>query len=130
MVADTKPFSWPMKRACLYYAFAGQRLLAQRGVVASLWVGTVIYAPGTPAAYRITPHAWLETATDYIDFSTLPRWGKVTVIPHELVASEQSDVHPGFTRVLVLRSPENPHLLHYLTSHHARFERQVGRTEW
>ena len=128
-VARTKPMGWEMKRACLYYAFAGQRLLERQGIAASLWVGAVVYAPGTGATYPISPHAWLETSTDFIDFSTLPRWGEVTVIPHELVATERSEVKPGETRVLVLRRPENPRLLGYLTAHRARFERRVRRWE-
>ncbi len=125
MVARTKPIHWETRRSCLYYAFAGQRLLARQGIAASLWVGTIVYDPGTPAAYPITPHAWLETADEFIDYSTLPRWGKVTVIPHQWVASEQSDVDPGLTRVLVLRFPEDPDLLRYLIAHRARFERMA-----
>jgi len=122
MVARTKPIHWEARRSCLYYAFAGQRLLARQGIAASLWVGTIVYDPGTPAAYPITPHAWLETADEFIDYSTLPRWGKVTVIPHQWVASKQSDVDPGVTRVLVLRFPEDLDILGYLTVHRARFE--------
>jgi hypothetical protein len=129
MVERTKPMGWEMKRACLYYAFAGQHLLARQGIAARLWVGAVVYAPGTTAAYSISPHAWLETSTDFIDFSTLPRWGEVTVIPHQLVASERSEVKPGATGVLVLRTPENLRLLGYLTAHRARFEHLVRRWE-
>lgn len=129
MVARTKPIDWEMTRACLYYAFAGQRLLAHHGVAASLWVGSIVYAPETTAAYRIRPHAWLETATDLIDYSTLPRWGKVMVIPHGLVASGRSEVNPGVTRVLVLRRPEDLGLLGYLTAHRERFELMVRRGE-
>ncbi|MFZ0791053.1 MAG: lasso peptide biosynthesis protein [Chromatiaceae bacterium] len=129
LVARTKPMGWEMKRACLYYAFAGQHLLERQGIAASLWVGAVVFAPATIAAHPISPHAWLETSTDFIDFSTLPRWGEVTVIPHELVASERSEVKPGATGVLVLRTPENPRLLGYLTAHRARFERLVRHWE-
>jgi len=106
-----------------------QRLLARQGIAASLWVGTVVYVPGTTAAHRISPHAWLETATDFIDFSTLPRWGQMTVIRRALVASEGSEVDPGLTMVLVLRSPENLRLVRCLIAHRARFERIVRREE-
>jgi hypothetical protein len=80
LAARTKPVEWPLLRACLYYALAGQRLLAARGIPTVLNRGRLIYAPGTPACHPIHPHVWLESPGHLIDFSTLPRWGRPTVL--------------------------------------------------
>ncbi len=117
--AQSRPQHWPMKRACLYYALAGQALLAQQGIPAQLVVGRVVYAPGTSAAYAIRPHAWLETETHFIDFATLPRWGEATVVPRALMATEAAAVRSGVTQVLVAPAPLDRPLQRYL-SHHAR----------
>ena len=126
VVALSKPADWETAHSCLYYAFAGQHLLAQRGIAATLWVGTVVYDPGTSTRHGITPHAWLETATHFIDAATLPRWGAVTVIPLELVATNASQIIPGETQVLVRRRPGDRDLLQYLAEHRARFEDAVN----
>jgi hypothetical protein len=118
-VDRTRPRHWPIKRACLYYALAGQALLAWHGVSSQLRVGDVVYAPGTARAYPISPHAWLESGGAFIDYATLPRWGRVTVIPAEGVAAEPSRVVPGVTQVLAVGAIPDPQLEHYL-NHHAR----------
>jgi hypothetical protein len=123
LVERTKPDDWALRRACLYYAFAGQHLLAQHGIAASVWVGAVVYDPGTAASHQIWPHAWLETATDFIDYSALPRWGTVKVIPRRLVARSPAEVRPGRTRVLALRRIEDLDLVAYLRFHRERFDR-------
>ena len=46
MVARSKPDSWEMRRACLYYALAGQHLLARHGISATLRVGETIRIKG------------------------------------------------------------------------------------
>lgn len=122
LVARTKPAGWASRYACLYYALAGRRLLAQHGIAAELMTGAVIYAPGTPHRHRIRPHAWLETGTHLIDFATLPRRGEVTVIPLDRVARRGRDVRPGITRGLALLRPRDPDHLHYLARHCARFK--------
>jgi len=129
IVAHSKPTDWEFRRACLYYAFAGQYLLARQGIAATLWVGTVVYDPQTPADHLISPHAWLETATHFIDYSTLPRWGNVKVIPHNRVATDQSEVVPGATQVLALHRAEDPGLIAYLSVHRARFEKKMNGGE-
>ena len=125
LVERTKPNDWALRRACLYYAFAGQHLLAQQGIPASVWVGAVVYAPGTAASHQIWPHAWLETATHFIDYAALPRWGAVKFIPRHLVARTPAEVRPGRTRVLALRRIEDLDLVTYLTFHRERFDRIV-----
>ncbi|MGE5155153.1 MAG: hypothetical protein ACM3ST_14200 [Bdellovibrio bacteriovorus] len=125
LVERSKPAEWALRRACLYYAFAGQHLLLQRGIVASVWVGAVVYDPETAASHEIWPHAWLETATHFIDYAALPRWGEVRVIPHHLVARSPSEVRPGVTRVLALQRVEDLDLVTYLAAHRARFDRIV-----
>jgi len=121
--ARTRPATWPLKRACLYYALAGQYLLARAGIDTTLHIGTVIYDPQTPAAHRISPHAWLETAHHFVDYATLPRRGQVTVIGLGQVAADEADVMPGQTRVLALGEPDNPQLHAYVAVHRARFLR-------
>jgi hypothetical protein len=118
-VVATRPRHWPMKRACLYYALAGQTLLARQGIATRLVVGQVVYQPGTPAAYAIAPHAWLETETRFVDYAALPRWGRVAVIPRDLVAVHPSEVVPGVTRVQVIADALDAPLQHYL-NHHQR----------
>jgi hypothetical protein len=125
LVQLSKPADWDLRRACLYYAFAGQHLLWQRGIAASIWIGAVIYDPGTPTSHKIWPHAWLETATHYIDYSALPRWGQVKIIPLHLVARSPLEVRPGITRVLALRRMEDLDVAVYLATHRARFDRIV-----
>ena len=126
LVARSKPVEWGMKHACLYYAVAGQYLLAKQGIDAALWVGAVIYYPGTSRHHEISPHAWLETNHYFIDYSTLPRWGKTMIIPHNRVASDPERVNPGFARVLALHRPVDYDLIDYLAEHRARFERIVS----
>jgi hypothetical protein len=129
MAARTKPAHWEMRRACLYYALAGQALLARRGIATSLRVGAVIYAPGTAAAHGISPHAWLETPSLFIDYSTLPRWGEVSVIPRARVAPAPAAVEPGVTGVLTRLRPADADLRGYLSAHRARFRRMLSRTQ-
>jgi hypothetical protein len=135
VVARTKPLHWECRRACLYYALAGQHLLARQGIPAALRFGSVVYGPGAPAAHTIDPHAWLETPTGLVDYATLPRWGVVTVIPHELVATTPWEVQPGVTRVLTQRWPSDAALRGYLSTHRSRFEHILrretgGRDPW
>jgi hypothetical protein len=125
LVERSKPAEWALRRSCLYYAFAGQDLLARRGISASVWVGAVVYDPGTAASHQIWPHAWLETATHFIDFSALPRWGTVKVIPRHLVARRPWEVRPGTTRALALPRVEDAQLVAYLALHRERFDRKV-----
>lgn len=127
MVVRTKPAEWEMCRACLYYAFAGRTLLARHGIMASLRIGAVIYAPGTEAAHGISPHAWLETPSHFIDYSTLPRWGEVSIIPRARVAHTPEAVQPGVSRVLTRLRPADPDLLGYLSSHGGRFELMLSQ---
>ena len=126
LVAHSKPADWEMRRSCLYYALAGQYLLARNGIDAILWTGAVVYDPRTRARHPISPHAWLETASHFIDYSTLPRWGEVTVIPREQTATETTSVHAGITRVLLFHRPGDSALIDYLDTHRARFDRIVN----
>jgi len=119
--AATRPRHWPMKRACLYYALAGQALLARRGVAAGLRAGRVVYWPGTPAAYPIDPHTWLRSGAYFIDYAALPRWQRVAVIPGHLVAAAPAQVVPGITRVLAVPDALDPQLQRYLQHHHRCF---------
>ncbi|MCF7992317.1 MAG: lasso peptide biosynthesis protein [Thiohalocapsa sp.] len=121
LAVRTKPVHWPRKRACLYYALAGQSLLAAHGIPSALYVGDVIYAPGTRLCHPIEPHAWLRTATHFVDFATLPRWGRVTVLPADRIAGADADVVPGRSAVLTLPQAPNPQLSAYLRYHAKRF---------
>jgi len=121
-VARTRPPYWPMKRACLYYAIAGQALLAEHGIPARLRVGRVVYWPGTASAHPITPHAWLETTTDFVDFAMLPRRGQTSVIPLQQVATSPSAVVPGPTRVLAIAAEIDAPLGLYLRHHYRLFQ--------
>ena len=127
MVARTKPQDWKMRHACLYYAFAAQTLLARDGIATSLRVGAVIYRPGTATAHGISPHAWLETPGYFIDYSTLPRWGEVSLIPRQRVAAAPAEVEPGVTAVLTRLRPADADLRRYLAAHRMRFQSMLGR---
>jgi hypothetical protein len=85
----------------------------------------VVYDPGTAASHQIWPHAWIETASHFIDFSALPRWGTVKVIPRHLVARTPWEVRPGTTRVLALPRVEDLGLVTYLAFHRQRFDRRA-----
>ena len=126
LVAHSKPAAWEMRRSCLYYALAGPYRVARNGRDAILWTGAVVYDPRTRARHPISPHAWLETASHFIDYSTLPRWGEVTVIPREQTATETTSVHAGITRVLLFHRPGDSALIDYLDTHRARFDRIVN----
>nr|WP_200347906.1 lasso peptide biosynthesis B2 protein [Halochromatium glycolicum] len=137
MAASTRPRYWPLKRACLYYALAGQVLLAEQGISAQLRVGRVVYHPGTARAHAIAPHVWLETATHFIDYATLPRWGQVTIIPRDRVAVVPAEVVPGGSRVLAARAEVDDGLRLYLNHHNRQFqgrlrglERRCGGRRW
>lgn len=125
-VAVTRPQHWPRKRACLYYAFAGQALLAEQGIAARLRVGQVVYRPRSVAAHPITPHVWLETPAAFIDYATLPRWGSVTVIPRNRVAGAPTQVVPGVTPVLAVAAPADAALARWLGHHGRRFRVRSG----
>lgn len=121
LVASSRPPHWPLRRSCFYYALAGQALLARHGISACLHVGQVSYFPGTAHAHPIAPHAWLATEIGFIDYATLPRWGRVTVIPHALVATDPSLVMPGVTQVLTLSAGPDDPLTWCLQDHYRRF---------
>ncbi|WP_295882952.1 lasso peptide biosynthesis protein [uncultured Thiohalocapsa sp.] len=125
-VALTRPQHWPMKRACLYYALAGQALLAEHGIPARLRVGRVVYRPGSDAAHAIAPHVWLETPAAFIDYATLPRWGRVSVIPRALVAAAPAQVVAGRTPVLAVAAPADAALVRWLSHHARRFQTRAG----
>lgn len=127
LVARTKPPHWECRRACLYYALAGQHLLARQGIPAALRFGSVVYGPGAPAAHAIDPHAWLETPTGLVDYATLPRWGVVMVIPRGLAARAPWEVRPGVTPVLAEWWPADAALRGYLATHRSRFEHILRR---
>jgi hypothetical protein len=129
LAARTMPANWELLHACLYYALAGQYLLAQRGLVTRLEGGVVVYNPYSPASHDIKPHVWLETDTHFIDGSTLARWGYITVIPRQRVARRPGEVIPGFTRVLILEQRSDPEFLNYIATHRARFERTLQGVE-
>jgi hypothetical protein len=125
--ARTRPSNWPLRRACLYYALAGQYVLARKGIPSSLRRGTVVYAPGGPSAHRISPHAWLETATHFVDYATLPRWGRPTIVSRQQVATAIAQVEPGDTAVLALSEPIVGSMRGYIAVHRARLARQIMR---
>jgi hypothetical protein len=129
LAARTMPANWELLHACLYYALAGQYILAQRGFVTRLEGGAVIYNPFSSACHDIKPHVWLETDTHFIDGSTLPRWGYITVIPRQRVARHPGEVIPGFTRILILEQRSDPEFLNYIATHRARFERALQGAE-
>lgn len=127
LAARTRPADWALLRSCLYYALAGQYLLARQGVATRLESGAVMYDPSTPGRHGIDPHAWLESRTHFIDCATLPRWGVVTVIPLSLVARDPVDVIPGVTRVLIVGRRSDPEYLDYLDGHRTRFAEALRR---
>ena len=127
LAAYTRPAQWEMLRSCIYYALAGQYLLARRGVATRLEAGAIMYNPKTPQRHGIDPHIWLESPTHLIDCATLPRRGGVTVIPLSLVAQHDAGVIPGVTRALIVDRYRYPAYLDYLAGHRARFA-EVLRT--
>ena len=127
LAAQTRPADWALLRSCLYYALAGQYLLARQGVATRLESGAVMYNPFTPRRHGINPHVWLENRTHFIDCATLPRWGVVTVIPLSLVARHAADVIPEVTRVLIVERRQDPEYLAYLDGHRARFADALRR---
>jgi hypothetical protein len=127
LAARTRPADWALLRSCLYYALAGQYLLARQGVATRLESGAVMYDPSTPRRHGIHPHVWLVSRTHFIDCATLPRWGVVTVIPLSLVARHPVDVIPGVTRVLIVGRRSDPEYLDYLDDHRARFADALRR---
>jgi hypothetical protein len=129
LAAQTRPPDWQLLRSCLYYALAGQYLLARQGIETRLESGALQYNPSTPARHGIDPHVWLETRTHLIDCATLPRWGEVTVIPRSRVATHRDEVFPGLTRVLVVERYRDPEQLAYITGHRARFVERLRRLD-
>lgn len=127
MVAKTRPLEWPELHACLYYALAGQRLLAEAGISTRLVQGTVVYGPYIAGQHKINPHIWLETATHIIDYATLPRWGEVSVIPRSLAARNARAVTPGLTRILAWPRPRSAPEQRFIMMHRARFEQALKR---
>ena len=124
----TKPADWELLHACLYYALAGQYILAGRGVPTRLRGGAVLYYPDTPLHHPIKPHVWLETGTHFIDCSALPRWGYIAVIPLQEVARNPASVVPGVSRLLILEERNDPEFLGYVARHRARFEHILRET--
>jgi len=125
LVERSKPEDWQIRRACLYYALAGQRLLAESSISADLRVGAVLYAPASPHHHSIHPHFWLETPTHLIDFSTLPRWGHVSLIPLPLVARAPWEIRPGFTSIAVAPIACETECRDFLSMHRRRFQRAM-----
>jgi hypothetical protein len=117
------PRDWQLLHGCLYYALAGQYLLARYGIGTELKGGTVVYFPTSPLHHRIKPHVWLETASHYIDCSALPRWGYIVVLPLRQVAHDQALIMPGLTEVLILEERDDPEFADYVAEHRGRFER-------
>ncbi|MGD2084288.1 MAG: hypothetical protein PVF91_15105, partial [Chromatiales bacterium] len=107
----------------------GQRLLAARGITTALRLGTIVYAPGTAARHPIHPHVWLESGTHLIDFSTLPRWGKPTVVPLARVTRSPRRPMPGAAQVLTLLEPCDEPCLGWLAEHRARFRTRAAETD-
>jgi hypothetical protein len=127
--AATRPRHWPLRHACLYYAMAGQTLLARHGIPATLRVGRVVYRPGSPTAHPINPHVWLDTGTHFVDYALLPRCNEVAVVPAGLVATHPAQVVPGVTPVLAITTDHEASMELYLRHHYRRF---LGRysTPW
>jgi hypothetical protein len=125
----TTPANWELLHACLYYALAGQYILACRGIPARLKGGAVLYYPDTPLRHDIKPHVWLETGTHFIDCSALPRWGYIAVIPLQQVTRNLASDIPEMTRLLILEERNDPEFLDYVARHRARFERILRGAE-
>jgi len=119
----TTPANWELLHACVYYALAGQYILARRGIPTRLKGGAVLYYPDTPLHHNIKPHVWLETDTHFIDCSALPRWGYIAVIPLQQVARNPASVIPEMTRLLILEDRNDPEFLDHVATHRARFDR-------
>lgn len=125
----TAPPDWELLHACLYYALAGQYLLARSGISTRLEGGVVVYAPSTPLHHRIKPHVWLETAAHFIDCSALPRWGYIVVIPMQQVALNPASIAPSTTRLLILKQRDDAEFNDYVATHRARFKRILKEME-
>lgn len=125
IAAGTRPRNWPLRHACLYYALAGQALLARYGIASELRIGNIDYRPGTGLHHPISPHVWLETETHFIDYAALPRWGRVEVIPRALVAETSGQVRPGATPVLAAPLRPDAALAQFLRHHERRFRLQL-----
>ena len=121
LAAHTRPVEWELQHACIYYALAGQYLLARHGVATRLEAGAIQYDPHTPMRHGIDPHIWLESPTHLIDCATLQRWGEISVIPLSLVARHPAEVMPGVTRILIVDRYRDPAYLDYLAGHRDRF---------
>jgi hypothetical protein len=119
----TTPANWELLHACVYYALAGQYILARLGIAARIKGGAVLYYPDTPLHHRIKPHVWLETDTHFIDCSALPRWGYIAAIPLQQVARNPASVIPKMTRLLILEERNDPVFLDHVATHRARFDR-------
>lgn len=117
------PRDWELLHGCLYYALAGQYLLARHGISTRLEGGTVVYFPTSPLHHRIKPHVWLDTTSHYIDCSALPRWGFIVVLPLRQVAPDSASILPGLTEVLILEKRDDSEFDDYVAGHRARFER-------
>ena len=119
----TTPANWELLHACVYYALAGQYILARRGIPTRLKGGAVLYYPDTPLHHNIKPHVWLETDTHFIDCSALPRWGYIAVIPLQQVARNPESVIPEMTRMLIQEERNDPQFPDHVVTHRARFDR-------
>ena len=124
----TTPSDWELLHACLYYALAGQYILAHRGIPTRLKGGAVLYYPDTPLRHDIKPHVWIETDAHFIDCSALPRWGYIAVIPLQQVARNPASVIPEMTRLLILEERNDPEFQDYVAWHRTRFERVLRGT--
>ena len=111
LAAHTRPAEWELQHSCIYYALAGQYLLARQGVATRLEAGAIQY----------DPHIWLESPTHLIDCATLPRRGEISVIPLSFVAQHPAEVIPGVTRALIVDRYGDPAYLAYLAGHRDRF---------
>jgi hypothetical protein len=125
----TTPSNWELLHACLYYALAGQYILALRGIPTRLKGGAVLYYPNTPLHHDIKPHLWLETDRHFIDCSALPRWGYIAVIHLLQVARNLASVIPEMTRLLILEERNDPEFQNHVARHRARFERVLRCTQ-
>ena len=118
----TMPTDWQLLHACLYYALAGQYILAHHGIITHLKGGAVLYFPATPRHHAIRPHVWLETGRHFIDCSALLRWGHIEVIPMSRVTGDREAVIPGITKVMILEERDDTEFQNYVARHRIRFE--------
>jgi hypothetical protein len=116
------PASRERLHARVYYARAGEYILARRDIRTRLKGGAVLYYPDTPLHHNIKPHAWLETGMDFIDCPALPRWGYIAVIPLQQVARNPESVIPEMTRMLIQEERNDPQFPDHVTTHRARFD--------